>query len=50
MAMCQIGERRRTIYIEPIEEPATTPFEEPSPEIDPIPSLDPPEHQPEPSR
>lgn len=29
-----IGERRRTIYIEPIEEPAVAPVEEPSPEID----------------
>ena len=33
-----IGERRRTIYIEPIEEPAAAPVEEPSPPIDPEPS------------
>jgi hypothetical protein len=28
-----IGEQRRTIYVEPIEEPATAPVKEPSPEV-----------------
>jgi len=41
-----IGERRRTVYIEPIEEPASPPLEDPSPEIDPDPSSPPPESEP----
>jgi hypothetical protein len=41
-----IGERRRTVYIEPIEEPATHPIEEPSPAIEPQP--DPAESEPQP--
>jgi hypothetical protein len=48
--MCDIGEQRRTIYIEPIEEPAITQVEEPSPDTDPVPSLDRPDHQPEHAR
>jgi hypothetical protein len=44
-----IGKRRRTIYIEPIEEPATAPVEEPSPDIDP-PSSPSPETEPAPAR
>jgi hypothetical protein len=45
-----IGERRRTIYIEPIEEPATAPIIEPSPSIHPEPSKPVPEIEPEPAR
>lgn len=30
-----IGEPRRTVYIEPIEEPSKPPIEEPSPAVDP---------------
>jgi hypothetical protein len=33
-----IGEQRRTILIEPIEEPEDWPIEEPSPALDPAPS------------
>lgn len=32
-----IGEQRRTIHIEPIEEPEDWPIEEPSPALDPAP-------------
>jgi hypothetical protein len=45
-----IGEQRRTIYIEPIEEPATTPIVEPSPSIQPEPSIPLPASEPEPAR
>jgi hypothetical protein len=41
-----IGQRRRTVYIEPIEEPVTPPLEEPAPAIDPEPSIRPPETEP----
>ncbi len=44
-----IGKRRRTIYIEPIEEPATVPVEEPSPAIEPTPNPRP-EDEPAPAR
>jgi hypothetical protein len=40
----EIGKPRRTIYIEPIEEPDDAPIEEPSPELDPLP-----DGQPEPA-
>jgi hypothetical protein len=43
-----IGKERRTIYIEPIEEPASPVVEEPSPEVDPRPSTT--EREPEPAR
>jgi hypothetical protein len=43
-----IGRRRRTTYIEPIEEPATAPIREPSPTVDPEHSSPPPETEPEP--
>lgn len=33
-----IGEQRRTIHIEPIEEPEDWPIEEPSPALDPAPA------------
>jgi hypothetical protein len=33
-----IGERRRTIYVEPIEEPPTDPVREPPPEVLPRPA------------
>jgi len=33
-----IGEQRRTIHIEPIEEPQDWPIEEPSPTLDPAPA------------
>jgi hypothetical protein len=36
-----IGEQRRTIYIEPIEEPA--PIKEPAAPVEPVPE---PEHEP----
>jgi hypothetical protein len=36
-----IGEQRRTIHIEPIEEPETWPIEEPSPVLDPAPEPQP---------
>jgi hypothetical protein len=42
--MCEIGEQRRTIYIEPIEEPGHPPIEEPSPQPAALP-----ERQPEPA-
>jgi hypothetical protein len=42
-----IGRRRRTVYIEPIEEPVTAPIEEPSPAIEPQ-RPDPAETQPQP--
>ena len=45
-----IGERRRTIYIEPIEEPETAPVKEPSPEIDPERSEPLPDPELEPAR
>jgi hypothetical protein len=45
-----IGKQRRTIYIEPIEEPATTPMKEPSPEVEPEPSKSRPETESEPAR
>jgi hypothetical protein len=45
-----IGKPRRTIYIEPIEEPENPPIEEPSPEPTPVPSRDRPQHQPVPAR
>jgi hypothetical protein len=36
-----IGRERRTVYIEPIEEPATPPIEEPSPDpVTPAPEPD----------
>ncbi len=44
-----IGERRRTIYVEPIEEPATAPVEEPSPALDPTTNPSP-ETEPAPAR
>jgi hypothetical protein len=40
-----IGKPRRTIYIEPIEEPDSWPIEEPAPQTEPLP-----EREPEPSR
>jgi hypothetical protein len=43
-----IGRERRTIYVEPIEEPARPVVEEPSPEVDPGPR--PTERDPEPAR
>jgi hypothetical protein len=43
-----IGKRRRTVYIEPIEEPAGPPLEEPSPIIEPAPAKPEPDAQPEP--
>jgi hypothetical protein len=43
-----IGRRRRTTYIEPIEEPTMVPLEEPSPMVDPEPLSPPPEAQPDP--
>jgi hypothetical protein len=45
-----IGEQRRTIYIEPIEEPESAPAREPSPEVLPEPADPHPEAQPIPSR
>jgi hypothetical protein len=45
-ATMNIGERRRTIYIEPIEDPD----EEPGPAVEPEPSNPPPETEPEPVR
>jgi hypothetical protein len=45
-----IGEQRRTIYIEPIEEPESAPVREPSPEVLPEPADPHPEAQPIPSR
>lgn len=36
-----IGRERRTIYIEPIEEPQSPAIEEPSPEMDPVPETAP---------
>jgi hypothetical protein len=45
-----IGKRRRTIYIEPIEEPSTAPSEEPSTPIEQDPSAPLPEAQPDPTR
>jgi hypothetical protein len=44
-----IGERRRTIYIEPIEEPSAAPAEEPSSPVDPDPSESPHHVEPEPA-
>jgi hypothetical protein len=44
-----IGRERRTIYIEPIEEPANPPIEDPWPDIDP-PPVTTPEREPEPAR
>jgi hypothetical protein len=43
-----IGKRRRTTYIEPIEEPATAPLQEPSPAVEPEPASPRPETEPEP--
>ena len=43
-----IGKERRTIYIEPIEEPASSVVEEPTLEVDPGPT--PTEREPEPAR
>jgi hypothetical protein len=43
-----IGKERRTIYIEPIEEPASSVVEESTPEVDPGPT--PTEREPEPAR
>jgi hypothetical protein len=44
-----IGTERRTVYIEPVEDPESSPVNEPSPAI--APNSDPhPEKQPEPSR
>ena len=40
-----IGRPRRTIYIEPIEEPDDAPVEEPSPEMDPMPETAPKQEQ-----
>jgi hypothetical protein len=49
--MCMsIGERRRTIYIEPIEEPTASPVEQPSPPIVPTPSDPRPDPELEPVR
>lgn len=45
-----IGEQRRTVYIEPIEEPETAPVTEPSPSIHPDPSNPVPAIEPEPAR
>jgi hypothetical protein len=45
-----IGKQRRTIYIEPIEEPESAPISEPSPEVLPEPADPHPEAQPIPSR
>lgn len=42
-----IGERRRTTYIEPIEDPASAPIKEPSPVIDPEPASPLPQTEPE---
>jgi hypothetical protein len=44
-----IGEPRRTIFIEPIEEPANEPVEEPQ-RLVPEPSEPSPSQQPEPAR
>jgi hypothetical protein len=44
-----IGEQRRTIYIEPIEEPEAWPIEEPSPALDPAPAEPQPVGQPDPA-
>ena len=41
-----IGEPRRTIYIEPIEEPGATPANEPGPVVEPDPSNPCPEAEP----
>ena len=43
-----IGEQRRTVYIEPIEEPPDDPIFEPTPEAQPLPAE--PVRLPEPSR
>jgi hypothetical protein len=43
-----IGRRRRTTYIEPIDDPATAPVEEPSSPVDPKPLSPVPEPEPEP--
>lgn len=45
-----IGEPRRTVYIEPVEEPKSAPVEEPSPAVDPEPSDGRPLTEPEPAR
>ena len=44
-----IGEQRRTIYIEPIEEPEAWPIEEPSPALDPAPAEPQPAGPPDPA-
>ncbi len=44
-----IGEQRRTIYIEPIEEPEAWPIEEPSPALDPAPPEPQPAGRPDPA-
>jgi hypothetical protein len=44
-----IGTQRRTVYIEPVEEPESSLVNEPSPAIEP-PSDPHPEKQPEPGR
>lgn len=44
-----IGEQRRTVYIEPIEEPEAWPIQEPSPVLDPIPSDPQPATRPDPT-
>jgi hypothetical protein len=43
-----IGTQRRTVYIEPVEEPESSPVKDPSPAI--APSDPHPEKQPEPNR
>jgi hypothetical protein len=42
-----IGEQRRTVYIEPIEEPEAWPILEPSPVLDPAPEEPLPASQPD---
>ena len=45
-----IGTQRRTVYIEPVEEPESPPVKEPSPAITPLPVDPRPEKQPKPRR
>jgi hypothetical protein len=45
-----IGTQRRTVFIEPVEEPESSPLKEPSPVIAPQPVDPRPEEQPKPTR
>ena len=45
-----IGTHSQTVFIEPVEDPESSPVKEPSPAIEPKPADPHPEDQPEPTR